>query len=182
VSAGGDAALREGQTFARGGSFLDEGSGATGWTATVDYGGGSGEQPLALAAGHSFALAHRYGVAGTYVAKVTVRADGGTSGTTRFELVVGNVAPHVAALRKAAARRGHVFRRRIVFTDPGADRWRTVIAWGDGSAPSRRALGAAHRFVIAHVFRRDGVFTVTVRVFDRHGGAGLARFRVTVRG
>ena len=182
VSAGGDAALREGQTFARGGSFLDEGSGATGWTATVDYGGGSGEQPLALAADHSFALAHRYAVAGTYVAKVTVRADGGTSGTTRFELVVGNVAPHVAALRKAAARRGHVFRRRIVFTDPGADRWRTVIAWGDGSAPSRRALGAAHRFVIAHVFRRDGVFTVTVRVFDRHGGAGLARFRVTVRG
>jgi len=57
-----------------------------------------------------------------------------------------------------------------------------VIAWGDGSAPSRRSLGAAHRFTIAHVFRRDGVFTVTVRVLDRHGGSGTARFRVTVRG
>jgi hypothetical protein len=47
VSAGGDAALREGQTFARGGSFLDEGSGATGWTATVDYDGGAGGPPRA---------------------------------------------------------------------------------------------------------------------------------------
>jgi hypothetical protein len=26
------------------------------------------------------------------------------------------------------------------------------------------------------------VFTVTVRVLDRHGGAGVRRFRVTVRG
>ncbi len=42
VNAGGDAALLEGQSFARGGSFLDEGSGATQWTATVDYGGGPG--------------------------------------------------------------------------------------------------------------------------------------------
>jgi hypothetical protein len=32
------------------------------------------------------------------------------------------------------------------------------------------------------VFRGDGVFTVAVRVFDRHGGSGVARFKVTVRG
>ena len=113
---------------------------------------------------------------------MTVKADGGTSGTTRFVIVVRNVPPHVKALRKATARRGVAFRRRVVFTDPGADRWRAVVAWGDGSVRSRRPLGAAHRFTIAHVFRRDGVFTVTVRVFDRHGGSGLRRFRVTVRG
>ena len=182
VTAGGDAALREGQTFARKGSFVDEGSGATRWTATVDYGGGAGEQPLALAADHSFRLSHRYAVAGVYVAKVTVQADGGTSGTTRFELMVRNVAPRIARLARAAARRGVAFRRRVVFTDPGADTWRALIVWGDGSARSRRPIGAAHRFMIGHVFRRDGVFTVTVRVLDRHGGSGTARFRVTVRG
>jgi hypothetical protein len=70
----------------------------------------------------------------------------------------------------------------VVFTDPGADTWRALIVWGDGFARSRRPIGAAHRFMIGHVFRRDGVFTVTVRVLDRHGGSGTARFRVTVRG
>ncbi len=183
VNAGGDAALREGQSFARSGSFVDDGAGgAARWTATVDYGGGAGEQPLALAADRTFHLAQRYGVAGTYLAQVTVRADGGTSGTTRFVAVVRNVAPHVVALRKAAARRRVAFRRWVVFSDPGADVWRAVVAWGDGSARSRRALGAAHRFPIGHVFHRAGVFTVTVRVLDRHGGTGVARFRVTVRG
>ena len=67
-----------------------------------------------------------------------MRADGGTSGTTRFVIVVRNVAPRVAALHKATARRGVAFRRRVVFTDPGADGWRAVVAWGDGSARSRR--------------------------------------------
>ncbi len=181
VNAGGDASLREGQTLVRRGSFVDEGS-DTKWTATVDYGGGAGERPLALAADHSFSLSHRYAVTGTYVAKVTVRADGGTSGTTRFELAVRNVPPRIARMRNAAARRGVAFRRRVVFRDPGADTWRAVVAWGDGSVRSRRPLGNAHRFTIGHVYRRDGVFTVTVRVLDRHGGAGAARFRVTVRG
>ena len=182
VNAGGDAALREGQSLTRGGSFVDEDSGATQWSATVDYGCGQGEQPLALAPDHSFSLGHRYAVAGTYVAKVTVRADGGTSGTTRFELVVRNVPPRIASLPKAAARRGIAFRRRVVFTDPGADTWRAVVAWGDGSAKGRRSLGSAHSFRIRHIFRRDGVFTVTVRVYDRHGGSGVRRFRVTARG
>ena len=41
-----------GRTFARTGSFVDNGSGATQWTATVDYGCGQGVQPLALAGDH----------------------------------------------------------------------------------------------------------------------------------
>jgi hypothetical protein len=184
VQAGGAAALREGQTFARTGSFIDNGTGATQWTATVDYGCGQGVQSLALAGDHSFSLAHCCAVAGSYVAKVKVTAQGGTgaSATTRFALIVRDVAPEVAGLRKATVRRGVTFRRRVVFTDPGADRWRTAVAWGDGSALSRRSVGRAHTFVVRHVFRRDGVFTVAVRVFDRHGGSGVRRFRVTVRG
>jgi hypothetical protein len=86
------------------------------------------------------------------------------------------------ALRKATVSRGVAFRRRIVFTDPGADKWRTVVAWGDGSARSSRSVGRVHTFLVRHAFRRDGVFTVAVRVFDRHGGSGVARFKVTVRG
>ena len=184
VQAGGaSASLREGQTFTRAGSFADNGSGATQWTATVDYGAGQGAQALILGDDHSFSLAHRYVVAGTYVVKVTVTAQGGTGATAiaRFALAVRDVAPRVAALRKTTVRRGVAFRRRIVFTDPGADKWRTVVAWGDGSARGSRSVGRNHAFLIRHVFRRDGVFTVAVRVYDRHGGSGVARFRVTVR-
>jgi PKD domain len=177
VSAGGDAALREGQSFARSGSFRDEGA-DTAWTATVDYGGGS--QALALAGDHSFSLAHRYRVAGTYLAVVTVHGNDGTVGTTRFKAVVRNVAPHVRAQRPAVVRPGVVLRRRIVFTDPGADKWRTVIVWGDGSQ-GRRPFGRSHSFLLGHVYHRHGLFTVTVRVFDRHGGSGAARFKVRVR-
>ncbi len=184
IQAGGAAALREGQTFTRAGSFVDDGSGATQWRATVDYGAGQGAQPLTLADDHSFSLAHRYAVAGAYVAKVTVAAQGGTgaTATARFALAVRDVAPRVVALRKATVSRGVAFRRRIVFTDPGADKWRTVVAWGDGSARSSRSVGRVHTFLVRHAFRRDGVFTVAVRVFDRHGGSGVARFKVTVRG
>ena len=179
VNAGGDATLLEGRTLARQGSFLDEGTGATQWTATVDYGAGAGPQALALAGDHSFALAHRYALAGTYVAAVTVHA-GGTSGTRRFVVTVRNVVPHIALQHRGAARRGVAFRRRIAFSDPGADSWRRVIAWGDGSV-SRRPASRSHGFVIAHVFRRAGLFTVTVRVSDHRGGTGVRRFKVRVR-
>jgi hypothetical protein len=178
VSAGGDATLSEGRSFARTGSFTDEGA-DTSWTATVDYGGGS--QALALAPDHGFSLAHRYKVAGTYVAAVTVHGNDGTAGTTRFKVVVRNVAPRVAAQRPGRARRGIALRRRIVFTDPGVDIWRTVVVWGDGSK-SRRPVGRSHSFLLGHVYHRDGLFTVTVRVVDRHGGSGAARFKVRVRG
>jgi hypothetical protein len=179
VNAGGDGTLLEGQTLTRQGSFLDEGSGATQWTATVDYGAGGGAQALALADDHSFALAHRYALAGTYVAGVTVHA-GSASGTRRFVVTVRNVAPRIAVQPNGAARRGIAFRRRIAFTDPGADSWRAVITWGDGSV-SRRPGSATHTFVMGHVFRRLGLFTVTVRVSDHHGGTGVRRFKVRVR-
>jgi len=179
VNAGGDATVLEGQIFARQGSFLDEGSGATQWTATVDYGAGAGARPLALADDHSFALAHRYTLAGTYVAAVTVHA-GSASGTRRFVVTVRDVAPRIAVQHNGAARRGVAFRRRIAFTDPGADTWRAVITWGDGSV-SRRPGSASHTFVTGHIFRRVGLFTVTVRVSDHHGGTGVRRFKVRVR-
>ncbi len=181
VNSGGDGAVDEGQTFARSGSFVDDGVSSV-YTATVDYGGGEGEQPLALAApGHSFTFSQPYAVAGTYVVKVVVQGDGGTLGGSRFTVTARNVAPRIAHQSSGTARRGIAFRRRIVFTDPGADSWRAVLAWGDGSGRSRRPIGTAHGFVIRHTFRHAGLFTVSVRVFDRHGGVGLRRFRVQVR-
>lgn len=58
VSAGSGATVDEGGTFAATGTFTDPGLDA--WEVTVDYGDGSGMQPLALDSNGTFALSHAY--------------------------------------------------------------------------------------------------------------------------
>lgn len=72
--------LLQGETYAATGSFSDVG--ADSWTATVDYGDGSGAQPLALD-GTGFSLSHAYAAAGEFTVTVTVTDDdGGASNVT----------------------------------------------------------------------------------------------------
>ena len=75
VRVGGAARLREGATLARQGSFSDTRS--SGWTATVNYGDGSGSQPLALTTDKHFTLAHTYGDDGRYTVVVAIRGTRG---------------------------------------------------------------------------------------------------------
>ena len=63
--------------FQAGGSFVDPGSDT--WTATVDYGDGTGQLPLALSA-HGFQLLHAYVTDGVHLLTVTVTDDDGYSG------------------------------------------------------------------------------------------------------
>ena len=70
-----DATIKDGEAFVATGSFTDPG--ADTWTATVDYGDGSGPQNLVLANG-TFELNHVYTVPGTYTVTITViDKDGG---------------------------------------------------------------------------------------------------------
>ena len=73
------ATLLPGETFATTGSFADPG--ADEWTATVDYGDGSGTQPLALDGG-AFTLSHRYARAGTFTVTVWIADDDATVART----------------------------------------------------------------------------------------------------
>ncbi len=74
VDVGSDAQILEGDTWVSGGSFTDPG--ADSWTATVDYGDGSGSQPLTLV-GKSFELSHTYvgNGSGPFTVTVTVEDD-----------------------------------------------------------------------------------------------------------
>jgi DNA/RNA endonuclease G (NUC1) len=83
VAAFSGATILEGETYAASGSFADPGSDT--WTATVNYGDGSGDQSLALADKH-FALSHPYAGAGSYT--VTVKVNDGLATTTRSATVV----------------------------------------------------------------------------------------------
>ncbi|HEX8242866.1 MAG TPA: PKD domain-containing protein, partial [Longimicrobium sp.] len=85
VNAFSGATLLPGETYAASGSFGDPGPDT--WTATVDYGDGSGAHPLALS-GHAFSLSHAYAAPGTYTVTVTVTDDGGLSGSRTATVTV----------------------------------------------------------------------------------------------
>ena len=66
------ASLLPGETYSAAGSFADPGNDP--WTATVDYGDGSGVSSLALS-GKTFSLSHTYTNAGTFTVTVRVNDD-----------------------------------------------------------------------------------------------------------
>jgi autotransporter-associated beta strand protein len=86
VDAGPDAHLHPGDVLNRQGSFADPGSDT--WTATVDYGDGSGPQELQLGPDKKFHLHHKYQAAGTYTVTVQVVDDDGGVGTASFLVIV----------------------------------------------------------------------------------------------
>ena len=90
VNVGPDATITQGDSLSRIGSFSDPG--ADTWTATVDYGDGSGSQPLALNAGKTFRLNHTYASAGTFPVTVVVM-DGNGNGSVGLDSFLVVVAP-----------------------------------------------------------------------------------------
>jgi DNA/RNA endonuclease G (NUC1) len=95
VAAFAGGSLLQGETYAAAGSFSD--AGADSWTATVDYGDGSGAQPLALS-GTGFALSHTYAAAGTFTVTVTVMDDDGGASNATAEVTVASPAQAVNGL------------------------------------------------------------------------------------
>jgi DNA/RNA endonuclease G (NUC1) len=95
VSAIAGGSLLQGETYSAGGSFADPG--ADSWTATVDYGDGSGAQPLALS-GTGFSLSHAYASAGTFTVTVTVTDDDGGASNVTAEVTVATPGQAVSGL------------------------------------------------------------------------------------
>jgi len=64
------------------------------WTATVDYGDGTGVQPLNLNPTQRFLLQHRYERPGTYHVTVTITDDDGESVTVTLVVRVAALPKH----------------------------------------------------------------------------------------
>ncbi len=180
VNAGPDQTVAEGSPFTAAGSFTDADS--TSWTATVDYGDGSGAQPLALNPDKTFSLGHTYADNGSYTVTVSVTDNQGATGTDTVAVTVTNVPPSVSLAGAAGGVRGQLLAFAGSFTDPGtADTWTATVDFGDGSGTQALSFGADHTFGFNHIFAANGTYSVVVTVRDDDGGAGTASQSVTVR-
>jgi hypothetical protein len=177
VSAGADAAINEGATFTRNGSFTDPG--ADTWSATVDYGDGSGVQPLTLGAGKTFSLSHTYADNGVFTITVVVTDDDSGSDSDTIELTVNNVAPVVSAGADASLNEGDTFTRNGSFTDPGNDAWTATVDYGDGGGAQPLAL-SGKTFSLSHKYNDNGTYTVIVTVTDDDGASDTDDVTITV--
>ncbi|PYO39628.1 MAG: hypothetical protein DMD29_08270 [Gemmatimonadetes bacterium] len=153
------AALHEGETYTADGSFTDPG--ADTWTATVDYGDGSGPQPLALT-GMRFSLSHVFpaGRPGPFTVTVTVRDDDAGVGSAVATVTVQvNRAPIANAGPAASGVEGAT----VAFdgthsSDPDGDALSYTWDFGDGS--SGTGPTPTHRYA------DNGSYTVKLTVSD----------------
>ena len=85
--------VKEGETFTLTGSFQDHDSER--WTASVDYGDGSGTHELNLRSDKSFELRWTYGDNGSYLVTVRVTDGTGAVGTADLKVNVKNQSPRL---------------------------------------------------------------------------------------
>lgn len=163
-------------TYTESGSFTDDDS--TSWTATVDYGDGTGTQNLPLQADKSFTLSHQYTTAGNYTINVTVTDDQGATGTTYASVTVNN-APQVASFSDATMLSGEVYSENGSFVDSDSSSWTATVNYGDSSGDQPLTL-SGKTFSLNHTYATPGSYTVTVKVTDNQGATGTGTATVTV--
>ncbi|WP_411280084.1 M12 family metallopeptidase [Gemmatimonas sp.] len=172
VNAGANGARNEGQQFTQYGSFTDAGTDT--WTATVDYGDGSGEQALTLT-GKTFTLAHTYIDNGNYIITVTVSDDDGGEGSDDVAMTIANVVPVVNAGVDGTVVSGSNYTLIGGFTDAGVIDypWAWTVNWGFGSnsTGSTNTQGVG---VISAMTRAcaAGNYQVNLAVKDKDNGSG----------
>ncbi len=102
ANAGPDAVINAGSAFSSSGSFADPDPDS--WMATVNYGDGSPDQPLALNPDKIFTLSHVYAQNGSYAVTVTVQDNHGGVGSDTVGVTVNEPAPAPADIAPAQKR------------------------------------------------------------------------------
>ncbi|MDE2588179.1 MAG: YncE family protein, partial [Patescibacteria group bacterium] len=163
-----NAILSEGSSYLVAGSFTD--SDSTSWTGTVDYGDGSGSQPLVLNADKSFTLSHAYTNEGTYTVTVSVTDNQGATGTGTATITVTDIPASISTPTVPSNPTvGSSVSTTATFTDPdSSDTHAATITWGDGSSsagtvtePSGSTPGSVSG---SHTYATAGSYIITISV------------------
>ena len=166
---GVDATAAEGSAFTRTVTILDRA--ASNWTGShVDFGDGTGFQPLIVSSDGEFTLNHIWKDNGSYTIQVVVVDDIGQTLTVSTSITV-NAIPTVAITTPVDGVRGVASSFTFTATDEDpldrAGLFTFVIRWGDGSTEMFRDQPSTT--VISHVYSKvsaDGVFTVSATATD----------------
>lgn len=172
VNAGSDATVIPGNTFVSSGSFIDPG--ADTWTATIDYGDGSGTQPLTLS-GKTFNLSHVYSNPGLYTATVIVTDDdlGVGSDTLQIAVVSPDAIPPSTTIRLSGIQGNNGWYRSAVQV--------TLIATdnpgGSGVAKTEYSFNNTSWILYTGIFSltSEGVTNVYYRSTDRAGNIEVTK-------
>lgn len=190
VDAGTDDVVNEGGVFRSSGSFTD--SDSSEWSAAVDYGDGSIDQPLTLT-GKTFELRHIYADDGIYTVTVEVIDDDSGVGADTTQVTVNNLAP-IAGIDSVDQPNPH-FILPVVhmlnfngsFSDPGwLDTHEAVWDFGEGMVEAESLAGenappdSTGSTTSQHAYSAPGVYTATLRIVDDDGDAGTDTVAVYV--
>ena len=194
------ATINRGQSLTRNGSFYDPDSSQT-WSATVDYGDNTGQQPLALDPGSppngptgTFSLNHVYNQSGVFTVTVTVTDSAGGAGTATMTVTV--TAPQISLGLPTSAstdvNSSNSFACGSFFqSNPGSDIFSATVNYGD--SPTVQGLtvtpggscggggSSTGTFSFNHVYATTGTFPVSVTVTNETTGASKSgSFQVVV--
>ncbi|MBN1280156.1 MAG: hypothetical protein JXA00_00750 [Candidatus Thermoplasmatota archaeon] len=173
VNMGPGGVIDEGSVFLSDGFLADNESSA--YTATVDYGDGSGTFPLPLGPGNTFVLEHLYCEDGEYTILVVIYNEGMEMESGTAVVLVNNVAPtieSVSGLPETPIALADPIMLSGVFSDPGClDTHVAAIDWGDGNITESAVLFGTYLFAGDHIYGGAGVYQITVTVTDDDGGS-----------
>jgi parallel beta-helix repeat protein len=167
---GGQGTITQGGTFA-GDGWFDDATG-TSWTATVNYGDGSGAQSLSLNSDNTFALSHAYTASGTFTVTVNVTDNNSVVGSTTLSVQVLPAAPVVTLGADTSIPTGGTFTQGGSFSDPYSSSWTATVDYGDGGGSQALTLNSDHTFSLSHTYNTAGTYLVVVSVTANSGAVG----------
>lgn len=179
VEAGEDREIPEGSPFNN--AFEIKGPREKTSQVLVDYGDGEITEHYPVGTAMRFVYDHIYGDDGIHDVTVNVSDIDGDCYEDTTKITVTNVAPVVNAGSGGDVSTGETFNSYGSFSDPGNDKWKAFVDYGDNSGKERLALNKDKSYNLSHSYFSAGTYTVTVWVSDDDGGIGQGTACVWVR-